>query len=331
MGVLTDLAPKKPEQQYIRTCTLIVYDTELNGLDLSNLRIKFNVKRSETMTPNTADIRVYNVSEETALSMLIKLSPTEGIGSQNRGRVVLQAGYNSNFGVIFQGSIKQVILGRESATDTFVDIIASDGSRAYTFAIINQTVGGNGVGATQTDQINAAAGAMAPKGVTLGHVGDVDPNVLPRGKVMYGNAKNYLRNVAQNTNKAWSIQDEKITFVPVKSYLPGERVVLTSKTGLIGTPQQTNIGMNIKCLLNPLIRVNSRIDIAEATVQDFKINLAVPNSAANIPAPKTQDGVYMPIIVEHQGDTRGIEWYTTLTCINMDVTTNPNNAVEVGY
>jgi hypothetical protein len=268
------------------------------------------------MTPNVADIRVYNLDEKTALQIRKEFT-----------RVTLQAGYEGNFGVIFQGNIKQVIIGRESATDTFIDIVAGDGDRAYNFAIINATLA---KGSTQTDQINAAATAMGPKGVTAGHLGEQSTQQLPRGKVMYGNARGYLRDVAQNSQSSWSIQDEKITFVKKKSYLPGERVVLTSKTGMIGTPQQTNEGVNVKCLLNPNIKIASRVQIDNASIARFKINLSIPNSAANIPAPLTADGVYYVLVVEHTGDTRGIEWYSNLICLNIDVTTNPINSVQVG-
>lgn len=322
-------------QQYIRKINLIVYGQGLsgtnssgnpfNGIDLSNLRIKFSVKRSDTMTPNTADIRVYNVETTTALAIFTALNPTTS--TPNLGRVILQAGYETNFGVIFQGNIKQIILGRESATDTFVDIIAADGVQAFNFAIVNQTLA---AGSTQSDQVFASVQAMAKNGVTAGHDGNDSTIKLPRGKVMYGNAKNYLRNVAQNTQQSWSIQDEKITFVPIKGYLPGEAVVLTSKTGLIGTPQQTNQGVNVKCLLNPLIRISTRIKIDEASIQDFKIDLSVPNSAANIAPALQADGVYYVLVAEHSGDTRGIEWYTSILGINMNVST-PINTVQVGY
>lgn len=303
--------------QYLRRCQLIVYGTDLNGLDLSQLRIKFSVKRSDTMTPNVADIRVYNLDEKTALQIKKEFT-----------KVVLQAGYESNYGVIFQGNIKQVIIGRESATDTFIDIVAGDGDRAYNFAIVNTTLA---AGSTQLDQVKAASTSMAAKGVTDGHIGDMPPEKLPRGKVMYGNARNYLRDVAQSTDKSWSIQDEKITFVSKKSYLPGERVVLTSKTGMVGAPQQTNEGVNVKCLLNPMIKIGGRIQIDNASIQRYKINLSVPNSPANIPAPLTADGVYYVLVAEHTGDTRGVEWYTNLICLNMDITTNPINSVQVGY
>jgi hypothetical protein len=230
--------------------------------------------------------------------------------------------------VIFQGNIKQVILGRESATDTFIDIVAGDGDRAYNFAIVNATVAAGG---TQADQVQAAIGSMAPKGVNSGHLGDFPPEKLPRGKVMYGNARNYLRDAAQTTDKTWSIQDEKVTFVSKKAYLPGERVVLTAKTGMIGTPQQTNEGVNIKALLNPMLKIGGRVEIDNKSIERLKINLTVPNSAANIPAPLTADGVYYLLVVEHQGDTRGVEWYSSMICLNVDVTTNPINSVQTNY
>lgn len=304
--------------QYGRAFSLVVFGTDLNGLDLSELRCKFVVKRSDTMTPNVADIRVYNLEEKTAIRIRNEFK-----------RVILQAGYEGNYGVIFQGNIKQVIIGRESATDTFIDIVAGDGDRAYNFAVVNATIAAGG---TQLDQIQAAVGTMSEKGgVTAGHIGDTPAETLPRGKTMWGNARNYLRDVAQTSDKTWSIQDEKVTFVSKKSYLPGERVVLTSKTGMIGTPQQTNEGVNAKCLLNPMLKIGGRVEIDNASIERYKINLTVPNSPANIPAPLTADGVYYLLVVEHQGDTRGVEWYSSLICLNVDVTSNPINSVQTNY
>jgi hypothetical protein len=80
-----------------------------------------------------------------------------------------------------------------------------------------------------------------------------------------------------------------------------------------------------------MIRIGGRIQIDNASIQRYKINLQIPNSPANIPAPLTADGVYYVLVAEHNGDTRGVEWYTNLICLNIDVTTNPINSVQVGY
>ncbi len=102
------------------------------------------------------------------------------------------------------------------------------------------------------------------------------------------------------------------------------------KTGLVGQPQQTNEGVNCKCLLNPFIKVAGRIKINNASIQALKIDLSTPNSPANIPAPLTWDGVYYVLVAEHVGDTRGTEWYTNIVTLNTDVTVNPLNAISVG-
>ncbi len=81
--------------------------------------------------------------------------------------------------------------------------------------------------------------------------------------------------------------------------------------------------------MNPLIKIAGRIEINNKSIAQYKINLSVPNSPANIPAPLTADGVYYVLVAEHQGDTRGIEWYTSLVCLNVDVTSNPINSVQI--
>lgn len=321
-------------QQYLRKINLIVTarftGPQLpgqslidNAIDLSQLRIKFSCKRSDIETPNTADIRVYNVEDSTAKQIKALV---------NAGKVILQAGYESNYGVIFQGNIKQVIIGRESATDTFVDIIAGDGDRAYNFAIVNTTLA---AGSKPMDQVDAVASSMAPKGVETGYISSLPTDELPRGKVMYGNARDYARNIAQTTNTGWSIQNEALSFVPNKSFAPGEIVVLTSGTGMVGAPQQTTSGVNVKCLLNPLMAPRQRLKIDNASIQRQKLNLdqiaAAKGDVSQInnllPRDLNADGVYLIISMEQTGDTRGVDWYTSLVCIDIDVSANPLDSV----
>lgn len=311
-------------KQFDRVCTLIVSGRDLNGLDLSQLRIKFSVKRSDSATPNTADIIVYNVDQITALQIRKEFT-----------KVTLQAGYPGNYGVIFQGNIKQVIFGHSSATETFMNIVAGDGDLAYNFAVVNASIA---AGSRAVDQVKTAVDAMTPKDVTLGHLGELPDNQLPRGKVMFGNARNYLRDVAKTTQRSWSIQDEKVNFVYKTTYLPGQAVRITRTTGMVGSPQQTNEGVNVKCLLNPNIRISGRIFLENDSIQQQKLNLeqiaAARGNTASIntllPRNLNPDGLYYVLVLEHLGDTRGTEWYTSMTCLNMDASVNPLNSVTGG-
>lgn len=307
------MADFNPAYQFGRKCTLVVSTRSGAGLDLSQLRIKFAVKRSGIMTPNVADIRVYNLDLQTAA--IIKKEFTQ---------VVLQAGYEGNYGVIFQGNIKQCLIGRENATDTFIDIIAGDGDQAYNFAIVNTTLA---KGSSQNDQLKASLAPMSQQGVGQGYVGELPPTKLPRGKVMYGTARDYIRGLSESAGFVTSIQDEKVVFLKQSTYLPGTAVVLNSKTGMVGTPQQTIEGITCKCLLNPKLKIHGRVQINNASVEQYKINFLVPGSPANTPVPLTNDGLYYILVAEHSGDTRGIEWYTNMVLLNIDPSSNPLNSV----
>lgn len=304
--------------QYMRHFSLIVTGTNLQGIDLSPLHCKFAIKRSSNMTPNCADIRVYNLDLNTALQI-----------KKQYKQVIIQGGYDSNFGVIFKGNIKQVILGRESATDTFIDLNCGDGDLAYNYAIVNTTIAS---GSSQSDQLKQIAAPMANLDTTLNPTQpDLQPTVLPRGKTLWGGSKEYLRNLAQQNGLTWSIQSQQVQFIHQQGFAPGEAVVLTSKTGMIGTPQQTNIGVNVVCLMNPLINPGRRIKIDNASVAQLKIDLGNPTDPVNLAPPLTADGVYYPLVIEQTGDNRGVDWYSKLICCTVNPSSNPINSVPVSY
>lgn len=304
--------------QYKRHFSLVVFGTNLNGLDLSALHCKFSIKRSSNMTPNCADIRVYNLDQNTALQI-----------KQQFTKVIIQGGYDSNYGVIFKGNIKQVIIGRESATDTFVDLNCGDGDLAYNYAIVNASVAS---GSSMQDQLNQISQPMSSLGTALDNNQPAfQPTILPRGKTMWGNSRDYMRNLAQQNALTWSIQNEQIQFAPQQGYTKGISVVLTSKTGMIGTPQQTNIGVNVVCLINPLINPGRTIKIDNASVARLKIDLGNPKDPVNLAPPLTADGVYTVLIIEQTGDNRGIDWYSKLICLTTAAAANPINSVNVSY
>ena len=242
---------------------------------------------------------------------------------------MIQGGYDSNFGVVFKGNIKQVILGRESATDTFIDLNCGDGDLAYNYAIVNTTVK---AGASQNAIFNQVAQPMSAlgTGIAQNQPGFMS-TVLPRGKTMWGSSKKHLRNIAHQNALTWSIQNEQISFIPQQGYTKSTTVVLTSKTGMIGTPQQTNIGVNVVCLMNPLINPGQTIKIDNASVAALKIDLGNPNDPVNLAPPLTADGVYYVLVVEQTGDNRGIDWYSKLICCTVNPASNPINSIPVSY
>ena len=290
------------DRLYLRKCSLIVGSGSGSGLELGDLRITFQTHKADYETPNSADIRVYNLAEETALRVQREFT-----------RVVLQAGYESMFGTIFSGALRQARSGRENGVDTYLDLLVSDGDRAYNFAVVNRTLA---AGATVADQVGVAQGALAELGVAAGYVPDVAAQALPRGKTMYGMARKYMRDAADATGSSWSIQDGVAQMVPLGGYLPGEAVALTAESGLIGQPEQTNEGIKVRSLLNPRLRVGGRIKLDNRSILRFRTDLKV--GAFNKAPRLDEDGFYRILAVEFKGDTRGTDWYSDLICVGID-------------
>lgn len=296
--------------QFGRKASLIIGLNSGDSLDLSELRFRFIIQRGDLQTPNSARIRVYNVSQETAQRVQKEFT-----------RVVVQAGYKGNYGIIFDGTLIQVRRGRESQTDTYLDITAADGDSAYNFAVVNTTLA---AGSTASDHIAACSREMENFGVTQGYMPEIAGKPLPRGKVMFGMARDFLRLAAKTTSMVWSIQDGKLQMVPETSYAPGEIPKITSETGMIGMPEQTQNGIAIKMLLNPSIKIGRLIQIDNKSVQQFEFGLSVPQQETNARIAQQNklqdDGFYYVMVAEHSGDTRGNDWYTDVICLAADGT-----------
>ncbi|MDB5444981.1 MAG: hypothetical protein JWQ97_298 [Phenylobacterium sp.] len=286
-------------RQWLRKASLIV-SGQGEAIDLAELRFTFKIKQYDLQTPSTAYIRIYNLTENTANKIQKEFTS-----------VTLNAGYQDNFGTIFVGTIIQVRRGRESATDTYVDIIAADGDDKINTATISLSVG---KGTTFDDRLKVLTGAL---GVRTGQVAPLPSGALPRGRVFYGAAKDHLRDFSFSTGTRWSIQRGMFQALPLNGYLPGEAVVLSSATGMLGMPEQTEIGIRVKCLLNPRIGVGTRVQIDNKSIQQATLNLSnAPGGGANGFLPRiTDDGFYRTCVAELSGDTRGNDWTSDLICI----------------
>lgn len=301
--------------QYLRKAQLLVANDE-EVLDLSNLRIQFSIKAAEVESPTNAWFRIYNLGETTIERI-----------RREYNRVVFEAGYGDNVGVIFDGTIKQFRLGRIDGTTTYFDILAADGDIAYNNAVIAKTLA---AGSTIGDRVAANVAAMREHGVQGQQVLLPETGgVLPRGKVLFGMSRLHLRTEAETAGATWNIQNGIVRIIPKKGYLPAQVVVLNGQTGLIGRPEQTVDGIKARCLINPNIKLGCRVQIDnEAINQTVRQD---PNSApipydrwvglqllANVAA----DGIYRVYVIEYEGDTRGQEWYADLTLLAIDSTNN---------
>jgi hypothetical protein len=278
-----------------------------SALDFSSFRVTFSIRRGDIQTPNTADVRIYNVADATANRLTKEFT-----------EIVIQAGYQGNFGLIFTGTIKQARTGREDALNSFVDITAADGDEAYNFSTIAVSLA---AGAKPADAVQAFIKSMP--GITQGYTPTLSTNGTTRGRVFYGQTRDELRKFARNNNCTWSIQDGKLTLIPLTSYVPGDTPVISPATGLIGVPEQTQNGIRMRVLLNPALKIGQRVKL-DSTVNALRLGLDVQSQASNqllsSNIKTNADGLYYVMSADHTGDTRGNQWYTDLTCLAVDAT-----------
>lgn len=291
-------------------------DLPQSVIDLSEMHFRFRTVQQDVESPNNCSIRVYNLSEKT-LNAIVR---------DEYSRVIVQGGYKATgLGVVFDGTIKQFRIGRENATDTYLDILAADGDLAYNFATLGITLAAK---STPSQRVAAVIGEMAKKGATAGDVMEFTGGVLPRGKVLFGMARALLRQEAQSQGATWNIDAGRINVTPLDGYKKGEAVVLTSLSGLIGIPEQTNEGLRATSLLNPRLTVAGLVQIDNKSVnQTVQQNPdAAPiafNQYTGIQnlAHVAADGFYRLFVVEHEGDTRGPAWFSHLTCLALNPST----------
>lgn len=312
-------------EQFGRYAKLVVSKGS-EGLDLSNMRFSFRTENNDLSQPNVAWVRIYNLSDKTIQSL------------QEFDEVSIDAGYESNHAEIFRGTVMQWQRGKETNVDSFFEIRAADNDIGYSFGFINQTFE---TGTTPQQEMKAYADAMGvivddSANEFMRETGGVLPS--PRGKVAFGMARSYATDLADTLNARWSTSGGTLYLVPNTGYLPGEAVEINSATGMIGIPQATESGINVRVLLNPRIKIGERVRINEKditrtgfkglTYEDRVRNRFFPGyQTQTLVANVSHDGFYRVMVAEHSGDTRSNDWYTDLICLNIDSSAPPPSSV----
>lgn len=288
------------------------------ALDPSSLRMRFATQQRDTSTPHVLNLFITNPSRTTI----------EAIREEYK-KVEISAGYDQDIGTIFSGEIIQVRSGRENVVDTYVHILATGSERPRNFAVVNKALA---AGHTFRDRVDVAAKALQEYGVSVGHIDDLGNKKFPRNFICFGMAKDLLREVCEATGASWHIHNGKLNVLKNQNTLPDGAVVLNSDTGMVGLPEQTLQGVIVRCLLNYRIRPGTKLQINESSIQRAAISPAYAAGAQNTffrdqsPNEALQsgilgiaaDGFYKALLVEHNGDTRGPNWYTEIVCVKAD-------------
>ncbi|NWC62903.1 hypothetical protein [Cedecea sp. P7760] len=335
-------------KNWMRHFELQLLDQNGQGISLSDFKVTFQIEWADTKWPRVANVRIYNLSPDTTNKILgqefakiriiagysgiaepvdasdvgtVKVIPDDKVGQTD----------GQNYGLIFDGDIRFTVTGKDNITDSWVLVQALSEHEAFLYANTITTIA---AGYTAADVLRATMKDFNPFGITEGIIGDMPQNVFPRGRTIYNASRNVMDNIAAQCKATWQLVDGQLQMVPENKYIH-EAIVLNANTGLIGMPQQTmGGGVNVRCLINPNIRINGLVQLDQASVYRAAVSdTDIAQSPARIGTsefngniegdtlPSKQqaasiatDGVYIVKSISYTGDTRGQPWYMDLMC-----------------
>lgn len=288
---LTPLADTLQKGDYLfgRRCRILVSDDDGNGRDFTDLHIIFQIVKTYLMDIQYSVIKIYNVNRD-AESFILRKATT----------IHVEAGYEgAYYGEIFQGDIIQAF-GHWDGTDFIMEILAADSERFLNAGFIANNIERGMTQRQAVEQIAAKASIPAK----INSISDgLKENTLPRGKVFFGMAKDYLEQIAQGSAATLYMHNGEVNIIKATD-LPKDRILkLSPSSGLIGQPQQTELGIKAKCLLLPQLKVERCVQIDSQYIKERQLSIGTLQTRLD------PQGVYKLAKVTYSGDNRGNDWY----------------------
>lgn len=213
--------------------------------------VKFRVKRTANRKPNTAQIKIYNLGPDS-----VEYLKTPGLVA------VLLAGDNYPASM-FRGDIgKRGVLTKREGPNLVTTLKVGDGRRVYRDAWFSKSFP---AGTTREVMIQQVIAEMA---IPIGSLGTVAPYTFAGPTAFNAPARDVLTELLELDQSAWMLQDGAIYLFALGETLPGNAILVSPETGLMGSPEITSKGVNFKVRLNPVIRERSLIQLrsSEATM-----------------------------------------------------------------
>lgn len=308
-----------------RKYRIVVYDQEGNGIDISDLHVKFNCKKTMSLDNSVSHITVYNLN-----------SSTEGQIIQYARKVSIEAGYDNLYGLIFEGDVIQAIRSKENATDYKLEIIAMDGDRFQSSAFNSYSIIR---GQTMREALNNAfIGSSFKVNVDDSLATSLNDQYI-RGKIVFGKAYDNTQNLISSVPNGIAYTEDGTTYLTkISDEFSQDVIDLDYDSGLIDIPSQSEFYVDFKALLNPKIKLNRLVHIkaeyiVEAEYSDgnaqYSLFEGVDGYEANSALYQTVNhdrestggytlakelgaqytGVFRVVEINFQGDTRGNDWF----------------------
>lgn len=199
------------------------------------LYITARIEKTEGSKPDTASVVMHNLSQDS--NAYIK-----------RSNQMLQVRAGEDYQhLLFSGQItpRQVEVQLQGA-DTITEIKAGDGRLAYRDTMVGLSY------PSGIDRETVIGDIVSAMGVPRGYVTALPRKTYTNGYAFAGRARHALDDVLDRDG-VWRITNGVIDILRPGEAKPGGVVIIAARTGMIGSPRETDKGIDCEVLLTPAL------------------------------------------------------------------------------
>lgn len=279
-----------PHELFGRAIRVTIGPVGQQGRVFTGLRMRFEVHKTADAKPNTLKLSIYNLGDDSRHFIENAAKPN----AKGAYAVQVEAGYVSDLRVIFQGTLElgsSNKRGRHNhhhqGADWVTEIEAADGGQSHRQTILAKSFG---PGTSQTTLVHEVAKAL---GVSIGKITGLKGANVNHGRTLSGPAIRELDHLCKSNGVRWSIQDGVLHVLPYGAASDTSAFVISTPTGMIGSPEKTEKGIKVVSLLQGAINPARLIDVRARDLS----------------------GNYVVEAVTHHGDTHDLDWYSDIEAI----------------
>lgn len=168
------------------------------------------------------------------------------------------AGYGENMPLVFSGYIQNCTSEKQGGSTEFItEILASASTEFYEYGFLNATFT---KGTTLKDILGLATSGSGK--ISVGYITpDIEP--LPRNKTFIGQTLDLLGREYGGYNIF--IDNDEINILGDRDLIPGEVLVISDESGLLGSPRRANAYVECDMLFEPQIRAGQGVTLLSYT------------------------------------------------------------------
>ncbi|MEB0194648.1 baseplate hub protein [Pseudomonas sp. CCI1.1] len=270
--------------------------------DQDGLRLTFQVTHFAGGAFSVAEITIYNVSRYASRQML-------GDGSTGKYEFIsLEAGYDGLFGSIFVGQITNVQIHLEDGGSTRgIRFFCKSSAKERDLNLINLTL------APETDPVQIIEECASVFGAEIQFYGDFSGlKRRSRGTVLQGSPTSCMNELGETFAFDWMVENGSIKIIKRDFALDNQVYVISSGTGMIGSPVVSDTEVGIRYTLNPKIKLGDTIKL-ESMAPRFEFS-----GAFFYDVPRTiGEGYYKVNSLVFAGDSHGDQWESQISCLRL--------------